>query len=34
MNQFAASGVDPEEANANELAKLIEAHDRIRVHPS
>jgi aspartyl-tRNA(Asn)/glutamyl-tRNA(Gln) amidotransferase subunit B len=29
MNQFAASGVDPAEANAAELAKLIEARDRI-----
>jgi aspartyl-tRNA(Asn)/glutamyl-tRNA(Gln) amidotransferase subunit B len=29
MNQFAASGVDPATANAPELAKLIEARDRI-----
>ncbi len=29
MNQFAASGVDPEEASADELAKLIEAKDAI-----
>jgi aspartyl-tRNA(Asn)/glutamyl-tRNA(Gln) amidotransferase subunit B len=29
MNQFAASGVDPAEANAAELAQLIEARDRI-----
>jgi aspartyl-tRNA(Asn)/glutamyl-tRNA(Gln) amidotransferase subunit B len=29
MNQFAATGVDPETANAPELAKLIEARDRI-----
>jgi aspartyl-tRNA(Asn)/glutamyl-tRNA(Gln) amidotransferase subunit B len=29
MNQFAASGVDPEDANADELAKLIEVRDRI-----
>ncbi len=29
MNQFAASGVDPEDANADELAKLIEARDAI-----
>jgi aspartyl-tRNA(Asn)/glutamyl-tRNA(Gln) amidotransferase subunit B len=29
MNQFAASGVDPAEVNAAELAKLIEARDRI-----
>jgi aspartyl-tRNA(Asn)/glutamyl-tRNA(Gln) amidotransferase subunit B len=29
MNQFAASGVDPDTANADELAKLIEARDSI-----
>ncbi len=29
MNQFAATGVDPEAANAAELAKLIEARERI-----
>ena len=29
MNQFAATGVDPAEVNAAELAKLIEARDRI-----
>jgi aspartyl-tRNA(Asn)/glutamyl-tRNA(Gln) amidotransferase subunit B len=29
MNQFAASGVDPAEVNAAELAKLVEARDRI-----
>jgi aspartyl-tRNA(Asn)/glutamyl-tRNA(Gln) amidotransferase subunit B len=29
MNQFAASGVDPAAANGDELAKLIEARDRI-----
>ncbi len=29
MNQFAASGVDPAAVNAGELAKLIEARDRI-----
>jgi aspartyl-tRNA(Asn)/glutamyl-tRNA(Gln) amidotransferase subunit B len=29
MNQFAASGVDPEAVNAAELGKLIEARDRI-----
>jgi aspartyl-tRNA(Asn)/glutamyl-tRNA(Gln) amidotransferase subunit B len=29
MNQFAASGVDPAAVNAEELAKLIEARDRI-----
>jgi aspartyl-tRNA(Asn)/glutamyl-tRNA(Gln) amidotransferase subunit B len=29
MNQFAATGVDPAAANAAELAKLIEARDRI-----
>ena len=29
MNQFAASGVDPASANADELAKLIEARDSI-----
>ncbi len=29
MNQFAASGVDPAAANAEELAKLIEARSRI-----
>jgi aspartyl-tRNA(Asn)/glutamyl-tRNA(Gln) amidotransferase subunit B len=29
MNQFAASGVDPAVANADELAKLIEARDQI-----
>jgi aspartyl-tRNA(Asn)/glutamyl-tRNA(Gln) amidotransferase subunit B len=29
MNQFAAAGVDPGAVNANELAKLIEARDRI-----
>ena len=29
MNQFAASGVDPDAANAAELGKLIEARDRI-----
>jgi aspartyl-tRNA(Asn)/glutamyl-tRNA(Gln) amidotransferase subunit B len=29
MNQFAATGVDPEAADADELAKLIEARDRI-----
>jgi aspartyl-tRNA(Asn)/glutamyl-tRNA(Gln) amidotransferase subunit B len=29
MNQFAASGVDPADANAGELAKLIEARSRI-----
>src|SRR5262249_35659961 len=29
MNQFAATGLDPEAVNADELAKLIEARDRI-----
>jgi aspartyl-tRNA(Asn)/glutamyl-tRNA(Gln) amidotransferase subunit B len=29
MNQFAATGVDPAVVNAAELAKLIEARDRI-----
>jgi aspartyl-tRNA(Asn)/glutamyl-tRNA(Gln) amidotransferase subunit B len=29
MNQFAATGVDPERANAEELGKLIEARERI-----
>jgi aspartyl-tRNA(Asn)/glutamyl-tRNA(Gln) amidotransferase subunit B len=29
MNQFAATGVDPAAVNAAELAKLIEARDRI-----
>jgi aspartyl-tRNA(Asn)/glutamyl-tRNA(Gln) amidotransferase subunit B len=29
MNQFAASGVDPDHANAEELGKLIEARDTI-----
>jgi aspartyl-tRNA(Asn)/glutamyl-tRNA(Gln) amidotransferase subunit B len=29
MNQFAATGVEPAAANADELAKLIEARDRI-----
>jgi Asp-tRNA(Asn)/Glu-tRNA(Gln) amidotransferase B subunit len=29
MNQFAASGVDPAAVNAEELAQLIEARDRI-----
>ncbi len=29
MNQFAASGVDPEAANADELARLIEARETI-----
>jgi aspartyl-tRNA(Asn)/glutamyl-tRNA(Gln) amidotransferase subunit B len=29
MNQFAASGIDPEAVNAGELGKLIEARDRI-----
>jgi aspartyl-tRNA(Asn)/glutamyl-tRNA(Gln) amidotransferase subunit B len=29
MNQFAASGVDPDAANADELEKLIEARDTI-----
>jgi aspartyl-tRNA(Asn)/glutamyl-tRNA(Gln) amidotransferase subunit B len=29
MNQFAASGVDPDAVNAAELGKLIEARDRI-----
>jgi aspartyl-tRNA(Asn)/glutamyl-tRNA(Gln) amidotransferase subunit B len=29
MNQFAATGVDPAAVNADELAKLIEARDRI-----
>jgi aspartyl-tRNA(Asn)/glutamyl-tRNA(Gln) amidotransferase subunit B len=29
MNQFAATGVDPAAANADELAKLIEGRDRI-----
>ncbi len=29
MNQFAASGVDPASVNADELAKLIEARERI-----
>jgi aspartyl-tRNA(Asn)/glutamyl-tRNA(Gln) amidotransferase subunit B len=29
MNQFAATGVDPTAVNADELAKLIEARDRI-----
>jgi aspartyl-tRNA(Asn)/glutamyl-tRNA(Gln) amidotransferase subunit B len=29
MNQFAATGVDPATVNAEELAKLIEARDRI-----
>jgi aspartyl-tRNA(Asn)/glutamyl-tRNA(Gln) amidotransferase subunit B len=29
MNQFAATGLDPQAVNADELAKLIEARDRI-----
>jgi aspartyl-tRNA(Asn)/glutamyl-tRNA(Gln) amidotransferase subunit B len=29
MNEFAATGIDPEAADASELAKLIEARDRI-----
>jgi aspartyl-tRNA(Asn)/glutamyl-tRNA(Gln) amidotransferase subunit B len=29
MNQFAATGIDPAAVNADELAKLIEARDRI-----
>jgi aspartyl-tRNA(Asn)/glutamyl-tRNA(Gln) amidotransferase subunit B len=29
MNQFAATGVDPDSANADELAKLIAARDRV-----
>jgi len=29
MNQFAATGIDPADVNAAELAKLIEARDRI-----
>src|SRR5678809_1386499 len=29
MNQFAGTGVDPAAVNADELAKLIEARDRI-----
>src|SRR5204863_185943 len=29
MNQFAATGIDPASVNAEELAKLIEARDRI-----
>jgi aspartyl-tRNA(Asn)/glutamyl-tRNA(Gln) amidotransferase subunit B len=29
MNQFAATGLDPEVVNADELGKLIEARDRI-----
>jgi aspartyl-tRNA(Asn)/glutamyl-tRNA(Gln) amidotransferase subunit B len=29
MNQFAATGIDPDCVNADELAKLIEARDRI-----
>ena len=29
MNQFAATGIDPEAVNADELAKLIEARDRV-----
>ena len=29
MNQFAATGIDPATVNADELAKLIEARDRI-----
>jgi len=29
MNQFAATGIDPAVVNAEELAKLIEARDRI-----
>jgi glutaminyl-tRNA synthetase len=29
MNQFAATGLDPGAVNADELAKLIEARDRI-----
>jgi glutaminyl-tRNA synthetase len=29
MNQFAATGIDPAAADAAELAKLIEARDRI-----
>ena len=32
MNQFAASGVDPAAVDADELAKLIEARDRIPRH--
>ena len=32
MNQFAATGVDPTAVNADELAKLIEARDRIPRH--
>jgi aspartyl-tRNA(Asn)/glutamyl-tRNA(Gln) amidotransferase subunit B len=32
MNQFAATGVDPGTVNAAELAKLIEARDRIPRH--
>jgi aspartyl-tRNA(Asn)/glutamyl-tRNA(Gln) amidotransferase subunit B len=29
MNQFAATGIDPEAVNAEELGKLIEGRDRI-----
>jgi glutaminyl-tRNA synthetase len=29
MNQFAATGVDPDAANASELAKLLAARERI-----
>ena len=32
MNQFAGTGVDPAAVNADELAKLIEARDRIPRH--
>jgi len=32
MNQFAATGIDPAAVNAAELAKLIEARDRIPRH--
>jgi aspartyl-tRNA(Asn)/glutamyl-tRNA(Gln) amidotransferase subunit B len=32
MNQFAAAGVDPEAVDAEELAKLIEARDRVPRH--
>jgi Asp-tRNA(Asn)/Glu-tRNA(Gln) amidotransferase B subunit len=29
MNQFAATGIDPDDVNADELGKLIEARERI-----
>jgi aspartyl-tRNA(Asn)/glutamyl-tRNA(Gln) amidotransferase subunit B len=32
MNQLAATGIDPEAVNADELGKLIEARDRIPRH--